>query len=232
MEANAQDIILYEPFSKSNSNDIPDGWVLIDNDHDGYNWYLLSDMSSWLAGPDGMPGIITSASSQGKALTPDNWLVTPLVAGATKVAFYASAQDDRFPNEVLAIMASSSGTNVEDFVLVAEETLKGSTTVCREVAPRKARGSWYYYEKDLPEGTRYVAFRHYKSKDLFRLNIDDVKIYGVIPAGIDDILSDENNEAELSDNVIYTINGIRLRDNRLKNLPKGVYIKNGRKVIF
>ena len=54
---------------------LPDGWLAIDLDGDGHNWffnefegdgYMLS--RSWIGGDDGGP------------LTPDNWLITPSVA--------------------------------------------------------------------------------------------------------------------------------------------------------
>lgn len=224
---NAQDLILRENFFDVNGDGVPEGWSLIDNDGDGNNWYYLYDYSSWLAGPDGRPGIMTSASSNGKyALTPDNWLVSPRIDGAKKVIFYVSVQDDRFQNEVLALMASKKGRDVGDFTLVSEETIKAVQASDSHFVPDKERGNWYEYDRDLPEGTKYIAFRHYKSHDLFRVNIDDVSVYGVIPAGIDGV----NERKPDGRGNIFTLSGVRLGQ-PLDALPNGVYIVNGKKKV-
>ena len=78
----------------------------------------------------------------------------------------------------------------------------------------------------MPEGTKYIAFRHYKSHDLFRVNIDDVSVYGVIPAGIDGV----NERKSDGRGNIFTLSGVRLSQ-PLDALPNGVYIVNGKKKV-
>lgn len=50
---------------------------------------------------------------------------------------------------------------------------------------------------------------------------------GAIPTGIKGV---KDNVENTTNNVIYTISGVRMNQN-LKALPKGVYIVNGKKVL-
>lgn len=143
------------------------GWSIIDNDGDENNWYHLGEDAPTILGHDGNPGIMTSASWVGIAINPDNLLITPELNNATEVTYYVCAQDANYPSDVYALMASSTGTAVDDFTVVFEETLTA-----------KDQGAWYQRTQELPEGTKYVAWRHYKSSDWFRINLDGVSIEG------------------------------------------------------
>jgi cyanophycinase-like exopeptidase len=58
---------------------IPAGWTLIDSDGDGKNWYWDSY---------GGDGYLLSASYEGVALTPDNWIITPSIQLGTAPSGY------------------------------------------------------------------------------------------------------------------------------------------------
>ena len=53
------------------SFEIPAGWIRIDNDGDLYNWDPMNAFTGYNGG-----SCIISASYNGGALTPDNWLIT------------------------------------------------------------------------------------------------------------------------------------------------------------
>lgn len=160
---NAQTVLLTEGF---NGTTIPDGWTQIDADGDGFMWEIKG--APGVTGNGGEGNAVTSASWQdGQVLTPDNYLITPAVAGAETVKYFASGQDAAYPAEHYAVMASSTGTAAADFTVVFEETMTA-----------KPQGTWYERNIELPAGTVYVAFRHYNVSDQFWLNIDDVEISG------------------------------------------------------
>ena len=165
-------------------------WSFIDADGDGYNWTCIS--SAQQQSNSGI-GVMASASyASGSALTPDNWLITPKVTLGGKVSFYACGQDPSYAAEVFAVyVCTGDPTNVENFEKISDDIT--------------ATGAMTNYEFDLSayEGEGYVAFRHYNVTDMFRLNIDDVKIE--IPGGIDE---PEWTLVEGVEEIPYTIEGL------------------------
>ena len=142
---------------------LPGGWTSIDNDGDGLGWYHLTGENF---NNHGGIGHVTSASYQGAALTPDNWLVSPQVNLCGEVNFWAAGQDADWSGEVFAVYVSTGDpTDVSSFVKISEdETTTGEMTQ-------------YTYDLSAYDGQRgYVAIRHYNISDMFRLNIDDITI--------------------------------------------------------
>ncbi len=148
----------------------PEGWLLIDNDGDGLNWYwdefegeyyILSQ--SWTAdtGP----------------LTPDNWIVTPAI-DLTEVTSGVSLQFDVTPTantpdfrtENYSVMVSTTGTNPEDFTEVFNERLQ----------PDMENWVWLLRDVNLSEYTGetiYIAFRHHESTDLDRIALTNIHVF-------------------------------------------------------
>ncbi|WP_459995329.1 choice-of-anchor J domain-containing protein, partial [Prevotella dentasini] len=153
--------LLYEGFEQEG---MPAGWKTIDSDGDGYDWtFYFKNEGEYTVSAHSGEGIATSYSyGDGKPLNPDNYLITPLVSGATKVRFYAMAQDKDYPADHFAVCASKTGREVSDFAIVEEWTMTAAKPTTRTV------GQWYEYNVYLPAGTRYVAFRHYNCTDQFR----------------------------------------------------------------
>lgn len=168
LATNAQVAIWQEGFESEN---IPSTWVTVDSDGDSYNWHTLygDDYATW--SHSGI-GHITSASYQGAALTPDNWLITegisiPADANEPVFSWWAKAQDPAYPSENYAVYISTTGQAVENFT---------SSTPVYEGVPT---GDYVQYSVDIASyvgQTIYVAFRHYNVTDMFRLNIDDIAV--------------------------------------------------------
>ncbi len=153
------------------------GWTNLDEDGDGNKWYAVT-MTNPVDG-NGNPTTFdaycaTSASYNGSALTPDNWLISPQVELKGSLSVWLRNQDPNYA-ENFAIYLSTTGTAVEDF-----------TTVL--VAETAAPSVYTEFTADLSEynGAKgYIAIRHFDTKDMFRLNVDNfhVKHGEDIPAG-------------------------------------------------
>ena len=159
-----------EDTNDNNNTELTGGWTTIDADGDGYEWYHLYGSFNNHSGN----GHVTSASYQGSALTPDNWLVSPEVKLDGKLSFWAAGQDPAWAGEVFAVYVNVGGdpTNTADFELISDAELV-------------ATGEMTEFVFDLSgyEGAMgYVAIRHYNISDMFRLNIDDIAITYVEPA--------------------------------------------------
>ncbi|MBR4135186.1 MAG: choice-of-anchor J domain-containing protein [Bacteroidales bacterium] len=159
-------VLLQEGFEGS---DIPTGWITIDNDGDGYEWYVLNNSQSSSGGFNvhSGEGHITSASYQSVALTPDNWLITPAVTlpATSSLSFWVAGQDANWAAEYYSVLLSTTGTAVSDFTV---ELTNGTCT-----------GDMTEQVVDLTPyagQTVYIAFRHYNITDMFRINLDDVVI--------------------------------------------------------
>ena len=167
--ANAQVFLLQESFE---SDEIPSGWTIIDNDGDGNNWYVLYGQGD---DPEGMAhtgiGHITSASWQSSAFTPDNYLITggieiPANANQPTLSWWAKGQDPSWAAEHYAVYISTTGQATTNFTTAVYEG--------------EATGEYVQHTVDLSTyagQTIYVAFRHYNITDMFRLNLDDIEVY-------------------------------------------------------
>ena len=183
----AQNVLLHETFDTvvldqggTLSFNLPTGWTKIDADNDGNNWFIYGKNSGFGGG-----NCATSASwSAGRALTPDNYLITPKVEGARCVEFYANVQDATSPGALgdhFAVCASSTGTAASDFTVIFQDTPAATPPSFMKI--QRAPGTWRKYVVNLPVGTKYVAFRHYNCTNFFRVNIDDVTIYDAAGTG-------------------------------------------------
>lgn len=153
----AQETVLFsDDFESGNLNN----WTLIDADGDGNNW---SNIISNITDAYAHSGDHVTASfswNANVAYTPDNYMVSPLVEGATKINYFVVVNAD-FPDHY-GVAVSSTGTDPSDFTMVFDETVQGA--------------GWIEKSVELPAGTKYVAFRHYDSDDMNFLLIDDVSI--------------------------------------------------------
>ncbi len=175
-----REIILAEKFE---SGALPTGWTVFDADGDGYNWDAETGVGIFEGHNGG--NCISSASyiNYVGALTPDNYLITPLVEGATSVTYWVSAQDGAWAAEKYQVLASTSGTAVADFTSVFEETMVTKGEQYEGPRGTRAQGTWYERTVTLPAGTKYVAWRHFGTTDMFWLNLDDVEVSGGAPVG-------------------------------------------------
>ena len=160
------------------------GWTLIDADGDGNKWYFTTDF-----GGHKSTGMITSASYNQKALTPDNWAFTPAIklsAESNYLSFWVAAQDASWPAEHYAVYVTKSiptSGKVEDGC----EVLIPETVLTADGAPETSvMGAWKKQIVEVPSSlngeTVYFGFRHFNCSDLFRINIDDVAVSEAKPA--------------------------------------------------
>lgn len=166
------------------------GWTTIDADGDGNEWYILTAAESTIPGHDGEPGLMTSASYSGSALTPDNYLVSPKMKLDGKITFWASGQDASWAAEHFGVAVSTTGgTSAADFTMVQAWDMTAAPSLAPAAnfsapagafrSPRRVQGTWYQYEVDLSSyagAEGYVAIRHFGCTDMFRLNVDDITL--------------------------------------------------------
>lgn len=172
-EANGETLLVKEDFTEYDPvSMLPIGWTAIDADEDGNCWraggnsymynglHVAISFSSWNGFPD---------------LNPDNYLITPEVSGASRITYLVTSGDYNWPDHY-GVFISKAGTSAADFVHLFDETL---TPPSPEGVMKDGR--WYQFqarELILPEGTKYVAFRHYDSSDMFAAVVTQVRVYG------------------------------------------------------
>lgn len=141
---------------------IPEGWITIDADGDGYTWEYSDQFTA-----HGGTGLVYSASyiNYVGALTPDNWLVSPQVKLGGQISFWACGQDASYAAEHFAVFVTTGDP----------QDVTGYTQVSEEYV---ATGNMTEYVVDLSEysGNGYVAIRHFNVTDMFYLNVDDITI--------------------------------------------------------
>ncbi|MCR4809413.1 MAG: fibronectin type III domain-containing protein [Prevotella sp.] len=173
-------------------------WTTIDADGDGYDWvlgsecggvYLIAGSSLAGSGHDDSADLVVSGSysnlSGVGALTPDNYLVSPLVALGGSISFWACGQDGSFPAEHFGVAVSTtSNTDPSAFTTIQEWTMTAKSSGAKAKAGttrsgNRGQGTWYQYTVDLSAyaGQQgYVAIRHFDCTDMFMLDIDDITI--------------------------------------------------------
>ncbi len=141
----------------------PLGWSILDEDDDGINWNgnfnnEQSNTGDYYAGSD-------SWTSSDGALSPDNWLITPLLdlSETTELTFWVSGFEATYFAEHYSVMLSTTGTNVADFTdVLHNETL--TDDIWKEVT----------VDLSAYSGEVYIAFRHHDTYDVNMLKLDDI----------------------------------------------------------
>ena len=96
-----------------------EGWGIIDADGDSIYWQYINQYTN----PHSGNANLTSASYNGTALTPDNWLISPAVPMGGKVSFWAAGQDANYAAEVFKVYvyAGEDWTSVDDFIALSDD---------------------------------------------------------------------------------------------------------------
>ena len=158
-----------------------DNWTLIDADGDSDNWQIATPAAYGIGDAHSGTYCASSWSWNSYTLYPDNYMVSPLLNNATSMTYYV-ATNTAYPDHY-AVLASTTGTNLSDFVVVFEEDAyrggnrNGSRSSMTQ-AGNRAMSEWAEKTVTLPTGTKYVAFRHFNSDDMNYLFIDDVTVFG------------------------------------------------------
>lgn len=153
-----------------------DDWTFIDNDGDGYNWYIFDAESG---APNSGTNYLTSASyiNDVGALNPDNWAFTPRVqlTEGNYLSFWVRAQDPNYSAEHYAVYIAKGSPMGELSTLIPETIFPQGDYV--EIG---ADGHYQHHIVQIPEEydneVVCIGFRHFNCSDMFWLNIDDVSI--------------------------------------------------------
>ncbi len=151
-----------------------EGWSYIDADGDGSYWYWLDAESLGEPLAYEGEGYMGSPSWNGGALTPDNYLLTPMLEipeGTTTLSFYAAGVGASFCAEHFAVyVMTEDAESVDDLVELIPETV--------------ATADYVNYTADLSDyagQTIRVAFRHFNVTDMNWLRLDQVEIFNEAP---------------------------------------------------
>ncbi len=167
-----------------------EGWTSIDADGDGFNWMLGSVlMTGYIINAHNGEDMVCSQSydiDEG-ALTPDNYLVSPLIELGGSITFWACAQDPEYAAEHFGVAVSTTNnTNASAFTTISEWTISAKNTGnglgnCKTRSLNGRETTWIPYTVDLSayNGQGYVAIRHFGCNDQFYLNVDDVTIHTI-----------------------------------------------------
>lgn len=153
--------------------------TVLDGDFDGINWMNSSTLQ---AQGDGHNESLRYAYSESwttvmmrPGLTPDNFLVTPLIA-ATETSvftFFVCSDWYAYVGEHYGVAISTkSNTEPTDFTTIAEWTL---TDKSRD----NDQGPWHEHNIDLSEYAGqniYIAIRHFECSNIYRIDVDDISV--------------------------------------------------------
>nr|WP_321450814.1 choice-of-anchor J domain-containing protein [uncultured Carboxylicivirga sp.] len=140
-------------------------WTTVDADEDGYNWEISTENA---VGGDQLIRSSSFDDATGKALTPDNWLISPAIyvsSDATKMTFDIGSTDSEFFAEKYEILVSES-MDLESFTPLLTETLTKTGIENKSVDLGDYKGKIVF-----------VAFRHYDCTEQAFLNLDNVNIF-------------------------------------------------------
>lgn len=139
-----------------------------DSDGDGFNWQAYDY-------GDGQGNVATSASWDATAgiLNPDNWLISSAIdlssaSGSVNLEWLVKAQDQAWANEYYSVYVATSNSIA---------TLSASGTSFSETVGTS--GGYMSRVLDVSSfagQTVYIGIRHHNVSDMFRINIDDVRM--------------------------------------------------------
>ena len=152
-----------------------DDWTFIDNDGDGYNWFINDTEEGSNSGTN----YLASASYINNlgALEPDNWAFTPRVqlTEGNYLSFWVRGQDPNWQNEHYAVYIAKGSPMGELATLIPETVFPNGDYV--EIG---LDGYYQHHIVQIPaeydNEVVCIAFRHFNCSDMFWLNIDDVSI--------------------------------------------------------
>lgn len=187
-----QTVAVGDTFTEDFEGGIPDGWSVIDANGDGYTWTAVSEVPSvwpYYASMEldwyrtGTNSMVSGSYLNGVgAITPNDYLVTPLVAIAngSVFSFWAAAVDMNFAAEHFGVAVSTDGisfTMLDEWTMTAKG--RGNTPKGETVRGGRALGNWYQYTVDLSAyagQSVYIAIRHFNCYDQYILSIDDAEL--------------------------------------------------------
>ena len=207
------------PWVEDFEEGIDDCYTLIDNDGDGYNW----DPASGIKAHSGTVCVSSASWVQSLgALYPDNWLVTPAItlpadASNFTLSWWVIGQDASYAEEPYSVYIAN-GKTVAEFTATTSVFDGVSTSEYEQQSVSLA---------NYAGQTIYIAFRHYDITDMFRINLDDIRV-GAGTAGIEN--AEEANVAIFPNPVrdMLTIEGNNVKSVEVIDMDGRVVLTNDR----
>jgi hypothetical protein len=151
--------------------------TFIDSDGDGFNWEISTSSTMKVHSGEGVVFSASYDNDLGEALTPDNWMILPCFTIPTSgndflLSWWTIGQDASYAEENYSVYVSVNGNTPAAFSATTAAYTGTSSSV---------------WEKHFVDLGRYagqtiaIAFRHHDITDLYRLNIDDIRIGGPEP---------------------------------------------------
>ncbi len=145
-------------------------WGFLDQDGDGYEWQMRTYYSDEHVGPyEGACSMVSfSCIDRIEPLTPDNWLITPDIAGGGTLTFWMAGQDPAYAAEPIGIYISTDGG-----VTWGDELYHfiGTGEYVKQTVDLSGYAGMYVK----------VAFRHYDVTDMYAVSIDAVEVHDSAP---------------------------------------------------
>ncbi|MBR4700815.1 MAG: S-layer homology domain-containing protein [Oscillospiraceae bacterium] len=153
------------------------GWTRFDSDGDGYQFAVAENPSTATISHGGTyylrsDSYINVSSTNGEALTPNNWICTPAVNlpadGTNTISFWAKGVDASFASEVISVYVTTNISNTGR--IVSNGTLLEKITLT---------GEYKQYSYTIPSsysGKVYIVLRHHDVTDMFALAVDDMEV--------------------------------------------------------
>jgi len=141
-----------------------EGWATLDNDEDGYSWEIDETY-----GRDNSTCLTSRSYYGGSALTPDNWLFSPLVSLNGTLSMWIKNYMASFPDNITIYVCVGDSYNVDDYVAITDM-----------LTPEAA---WVEYTFDLNQyagAEGRFAIRHHDCTDMFRIMVDDISISATV----------------------------------------------------
>ena len=157
------------PFVEDFEDELDACWQIIDNDGDGFVWTQSFSPNITANSGNGCFYSESYHNATHAALTPDNWLITPLIAipaEGAKLSWFVAAQDPDYPAEHYEVLVSTTWADLSTYVTVFDETLSSDE----------------WEERSVNLGSEWagkivtIAFRHTDVTDKFEMKLDDITI--------------------------------------------------------
>ncbi|MBE6324546.1 MAG: hypothetical protein E7074_06160 [Bacteroidales bacterium] len=173
---------------ESFENGIPNDWILINLSSNGVNWGTFNPSEFAIGSAHNGNSVAVSWSWNNKTYDPNNYMIIPLTHPASSMYYYV-ATNQTYPDHY-GVFVSSTTADPDSFEMVYEETwqnsapsrdrdsmpLKGSTAAG---APSQIHemSEWKKVTINVPLTARYIAFRHFNSRDKNYVFVDEVTVY-------------------------------------------------------
>ncbi len=139
-----------------------EGWSAYDADGDGYGW----EVDTYYA-YSGAQSLTSRSYYSGSALSPDNWLISPLVNLGGELSLFAENYSGTWPDKFQVYVIPGEELTIE--------AIEAAVPVSELITPPT---EWAEYTYDLSQfqGLGYFAIRHYDCYDELRVLVDFITL--------------------------------------------------------